>query len=112
MGESFRSALATANSDISGRQIDRIMSALTSMSRPKYVAYVGRPAMSFSRDDEQLDAAHFALEPPRPRGRGAAERPESWTAARNWRNAGVKISSRVSGVSVLPVVETRTENRT
>ena len=37
-GPSFRSALATANSLISLRQMLRIMSADMSMSRPKYVA--------------------------------------------------------------------------
>ena len=52
----------------------------------------------------QVDRARTLAAPP--------ARPESLTAARNERNEGVKISSRARGVSVLPVVETRTENRT
>jgi hypothetical protein len=37
-GDSRRSTLAMTSSDTSPRQIGRIISAVTSMSRPKYVA--------------------------------------------------------------------------
>jgi hypothetical protein len=46
----LRSALAMANSDIAGFHTGRSINVLMSMSRPKYVAYVGKPAINFSCD--------------------------------------------------------------
>lgn len=75
------------------------MSADTSMSRPKYVAYEGRPAMSLSRDASSSTSAIW-----RAIQRARVRSPALTADSDHCRKSAVKMSSRVSGVSARPVV--------